>query len=183
MFLLSSLFSRVCGQNPDHTWVLGGLPLPCCQRCTGLYAGALLAIVLHAWLRPRLSRGFVQVHALFLLQLALAGLPGLAQGPVLRTFSGLFYGFGVVAFLWSPITLRLRPRPSGAGRMWRYAARLGASLVLVLSAVAWDQRLSAMALSGIVLAGAMALAALILVDIALVGLLVVSGGQPGGCVS
>jgi uncharacterized membrane protein len=175
MFPLSSLLSRVCGQNPDHTWVLGGLPLPCCQRCTGLYAGALLAIALHAWLRPRLSKGFVQAHAVFLLQLALAGLPGLAQGPVLRTISGLLYGFGVVAFLWSPITLRLGPTPCGRGGLWTYAAGLGASLVLILSAVAWDQRLSATALSGMVLGGAMALAALILVDSALAGFLVASG--------
>ena len=167
MFLLSSLFSPVCGQNPDHTWVLGGLPLPCCQRCTGLYAGALLAIVLRAWLRPRLSRGFVLAHSLFLLQLTLATVPSLAHGPVLRTISGFCYGFGVVAFLGAPVNLRLGPMPSGAGRMWWYAAGMGASLALLLSAVAWDQRLSAGVLSWIVLVGAISLVGLILVNVAL----------------
>jgi hypothetical protein len=112
-----------------------------------------------------LSKGFVQVHSLFLLQLGLAGLPWVAQGPVVRTVSGLLYGFGVVAFLWSPITPRSRPMPSGAGTRWRYATWLGASLALVLLAVAWDQRLSAIALSWIVLAGAIALGGLIVVDL------------------
>ena len=41
--LLQTIFGWVCGQNPGHTWAPGGLMLPCCQRCTGLYAGAFFA--------------------------------------------------------------------------------------------------------------------------------------------
>jgi hypothetical protein len=45
---LSHLFSFVCGQCPEHVWTCGDWTLPCCQRCTGLYVGALLAVVWHA---------------------------------------------------------------------------------------------------------------------------------------
>jgi len=35
----------ICHQIPSHTIHIGGVPLPLCARCTGIYLGALLAIV------------------------------------------------------------------------------------------------------------------------------------------
>src|ERR1051326_3535211 len=99
---LSLLFSGLCGQNPDHTWVVGGHLLPCCQRCTGLYVGAFWAAGMHACFKPQFSKPFVLVHGGFLAQLALALIPWLAQGPVTRAFSGMLFASGVVAFLWPP---------------------------------------------------------------------------------
>ena len=40
---LGQCFAFLCGQNPEHTWAPGGLLLPCCQRCLGLYVGAGIA--------------------------------------------------------------------------------------------------------------------------------------------
>jgi uncharacterized membrane protein len=94
------LFALVCGQNPAHTWSPGGALLPCCQRCTGFYAGAVMALVLHLALRIRPSARFLQVHGLFLLQMVPLGFHWVAQGALVRTWSGLLYGFGVVSFLW-----------------------------------------------------------------------------------
>lgn len=45
MELLHTVFRHVCGQPPDRTWHLDSLLLPVCQRCTGLYIGAALAVV------------------------------------------------------------------------------------------------------------------------------------------
>lgn len=96
---LIHLFSFLCGQNPEHTWAPGGIPLPCCQRCLGLYAGAAIAAWLHFWLRPELSGRFLKVHGVFLLLMVPFGYHWLPQVPTLRSFTGVLFGFGVVAFL------------------------------------------------------------------------------------
>jgi uncharacterized membrane protein len=133
---LSQLFAAVCGQNPDHTWAPGGWLLPCCQRCTGLYAGALAAALLLAWLRPRLSGRFLEVHGAFLLFMAPCGLHWIPQGPVSRTLSGLLFGFGLVAFLWLvPAERWARPATRAAAAPPGQAAAYAGGLALVMVAV------------------------------------------------
>ena len=105
--ILHHLFSAVCGQNPDHTWSPGGEPLVCCQRCLGLYVGAAVALALHWWFRPKLTGRFLEVHGLFMLVMLPCGFHWLPQGPVLRTLSGILFGFGVVTFLWLSLAARI----------------------------------------------------------------------------
>jgi uncharacterized membrane protein len=102
--ILNHLFAAVCGQNPSHTWAPGGLLLPCCQRCLGLYAGAAVAIATHWWLRPRLTARFLEVQGAFLLLMAPFGFHWVPQGPVLRTITGMLFGFGVVTYLWLSVS-------------------------------------------------------------------------------
>lgn len=47
--------SAVCHQFPEHSYRIAGVPLPLCARCTGLYLGALLTLIFHAWRHPRAS--------------------------------------------------------------------------------------------------------------------------------
>jgi uncharacterized membrane protein len=48
------LLSGVCHQYPGHALVVSGAPLPLCARCTGLFGGALLSLlILLAWRRGR----------------------------------------------------------------------------------------------------------------------------------
>jgi hypothetical protein len=101
--ILGHWFAAVCSQAPWHTWAPGEIPLPCCQRCTGLYVGAGLAALLHLGLRPRLSGRFLQIHGAFLLLMVPFGFHWVAQGPALRSISGVLFGFGVVTFLWLPL--------------------------------------------------------------------------------
>lgn len=108
--ILNHLFAAVCGQNPDHTWAPGGVLLPCCQRCLGLYVGGAIAAWLHFGLRPVLSGRFLKIHGAFLLLMAPFGFHWLPQGPVLRTVSGVLFGFGLVAFLLLPMTDRFSRR-------------------------------------------------------------------------
>ncbi|MEI8041741.1 MAG: DUF2085 domain-containing protein [Verrucomicrobiota bacterium] len=105
---LFHLFAVVCGQNPGHTWAPGGMLLPCCQRCTGLYVGAGVAGLLHLWLRPRLSGRFLEIHGAFLIFMVPFGFHWVADGPVLRTVTGVLFGFGVVTCLWLAIETRAR---------------------------------------------------------------------------
>ncbi len=119
MDLIYHLFSAVCGQHPDHTWTSAGVPLPCCQRCLGLYAGAAVAMALHGWLKPRLTGRFLEVHGLFLLVMAPFGFHWLPQGPVLRTLTGILFGFGVVTFLWLPLAARITEESAGRNSKWK----------------------------------------------------------------
>ena len=96
----SHAFSWVCGQNPDHTWMPGGLLLPCCQRCLGLYVGAGVAALLHAVLKPQPTARFLQIHGLFLLLMVPFGFHWLPHGELLRAWTGVLFGFGIVTFLW-----------------------------------------------------------------------------------
>jgi len=120
------VFSHLCGQQIDHTWLPGGLPLPVCQRCTGLYIGAVLAAALLVWFRPRLEGWFLWLHGVFLVAMAPCGLHWIGNGPEARTISGLVFGAAVVLFLtlW-PMTVfgigtgservESPPRSGGAG--------------------------------------------------------------------
>jgi len=122
--ILTHWFAAVCGQDPGHTWAPGGILLPCCQRCTGLYVGAGVAALLHLWLRPRLTSRFLEMHGAFLLLMIPFGFHWLPQGPALRTLTGVLFGFGVVAFLWLQLSQWVgertlsspSPRPSPSGR-------------------------------------------------------------------
>ncbi|HWQ93358.1 MAG TPA: DUF2085 domain-containing protein [Clostridia bacterium] len=100
---LHELFGFVCGQNPDRTWWLAGVPLPFCQRCTGLYTGAATAFILHLVLRPILTNRFLKVHGAFLVFMAPFGFHWVTHGPMIRTITGVLFAFGLVAFLRLPL--------------------------------------------------------------------------------
>jgi len=166
---LSHLFAAVCGQNPEHTWAPGGLLLPCCQRCTGFYVGALVAMLLHLWLRPRISGRFLELHGVLLLQMVPFGFHWLPQGPVSRTVTGLLFGSGVVTFLWLVPRARLpavnaRHRPHAT---WSYSLGLGASLGLLPVTAAWGDTVGALWLSCLAFGGATGLAGLALANVGL----------------
>jgi uncharacterized membrane protein len=45
--------SAVCDQLVTHSYAFGGVVLPLCARCSGMYLGALVTIGFLAWRRPR----------------------------------------------------------------------------------------------------------------------------------
>jgi uncharacterized membrane protein len=164
--LLLPIFSAVCGENSQHIWSPGGQPLPCCQRCTGLYIAVVVATALHFWLRPRVSRGFLQLHAFFLLQLGLFILPWFPSSPVLRSVSGSLFGFGVVGFL-APAVFDSRPPFRGFRFSTRtYALGLVSCLGLIPAIAEWGRRPGAIVLMCLVLAGALAIAVLVFANLA-----------------
>ena len=64
-FLISFFFSNLCHQNPYRSFVMMGLPLPVCSRCTALYLGGLAGVTLYPALRLLGERLWIQ--ALFCL--------------------------------------------------------------------------------------------------------------------
>ncbi|MHC4548020.1 MAG: DUF2085 domain-containing protein [Planctomycetota bacterium] len=152
---LEEIFSHVCGRAPGHVWDPGGAGLPFCQRCTGLYVGAAVAVGLHLLLRPRPDTRFLRVHGLFLLQMGVFGFHLVPQGPFVRTLSGQLFGFGVVAFLW------LLGGPEGRRPGHRaYAVTLVASLVALPAAARWGGAIAHAVLGALGAAGLAALALL-----------------------
>lgn len=182
--LLDHLFAALCGQNVDHTWAPGGILLPCCQRCTGLYAGACVAALLHLWLRPKLTGRFLEAHGLFLLLVAPFCFHWLPQGPVLRTLTGTLFGFTAVTFLRLPYgDASPKPphgrdvspkRPSSVGhdrltepslsRGWTYAIMLVCILIALPVLGEYGGQPGAYLLSAMVSAGAITLGALVLAN-------------------
>src|ERR1039457_5063438 len=169
--LLAHWFAAVCGQAPGHTWAPGGILLPCCQRCTGLYVGAGAAALLHLWLRPKLSGRFLEIHGAFLVVMVPFGFHWVAQGSVLRTLPGVLFGFGVVTFLWLPLSQRAGRSLSRPFRVqdsaWGYFFMLGATLILLPTTAILGGAFAAYGLAGAAFWGALVLAALIAGDVCL----------------
>jgi uncharacterized membrane protein len=112
-----ALFSLVCGQNREHTWIPGGLPLPLCQRCTGLYVGVAVGSALRGLLRFRSTARFRWIHGLFLLQMGVFGFHLVPQGPLLRGVSGYLFGLGMATFLGALAFDRGETVAPGSGRV------------------------------------------------------------------
>jgi len=135
--LLSQFFGAVCGQHPEHTWAPGGLLLPVCQRCTGLYAGAAVAAFLHVFPRPKPSSRWLELHGAFLLLMVPFGFHWIPQGPSLRSITGVLFGFGVLMFLRLPVSFRLAAQePLPGHRITPEHRRLVYLIALAVTAVA-----------------------------------------------
>ena len=165
--ILDEIFALVCSQDPSHSWACGGEPLPFCQRCTGLYVGAAIALALHLLVRPPLDNRLRQLHALLLLQMIPFGFHLVPQGAVLRTLSGLLFSFGLVGFLWLLPATHFRLRTTN--EPWRFTAYVltaAASLIFVLAAAAWGGGAVGRILSVAGLAGLAGLGCLTLANLA-----------------
>ncbi len=187
--LLGQFFGLLCGQEPGHTWAPGGILLPCCQRCTGLYVGAFVAALAHICFRPKLTGRFLEIHGLFLLLMVPFGFHWLPQGPALRGATGVLYGSAVATFLWLPLGLRTRragvgggferkceirnPKTEGSAKseirnsLAFYSSMLALPLVLLPSFGRWDSALVAHVLSAVPLAGATVLGVFIVGNVGL----------------
>jgi uncharacterized membrane protein len=165
--ILAHWFAAVCGQDPGHTWAPGGILLPCCQRCTGLYVGAAVAMLLHLGLRPKLSGRFLEIHGAFMLAMVPFGFHWVAQGPTLRALSGVLFGFAVVTFLWLPLSRLCKPPALPWLASLFYFLVLAATLILLPTTATLGGVFAAYGLSSLAFCGALALVALVIGDISL----------------
>ncbi len=169
---LDFVFSFICGQNPGHSWSPGGVLLPCCQRCTGLYVGAAIAAALHLWLKPRLSARFLQLHGGFLLLMVPFGFHWLPQGALVRTVTGVLFGCGLVTFLSLPLRRTCGARIDISKRkLGIYSVGLAATCVLLPLASSYGGSAAACALALMLAAGLVTLGLLVgtLIATALMG--------------
>ena len=133
---LSLVYHAICAQDPLHTWSPGGTALPLCQRCTGFYAGAAIALLMQVTLRFAPGPRFLTVHGLFLLAMIPLGYHWVPQDAVVRAVSGVLFGAGVVSFLWLRPGPRLFDLRDPAGRVLLVYAAVVTGTVLGIQAVA-----------------------------------------------
>jgi uncharacterized membrane protein len=162
------LFSWVCAQNAAHCWAPGGELLPMCQRCTGFYAGAAIALALILWFRPRMDARYRWLHTALVLAMTPFGFHLVPHGAVIRTLSGQWFGFGVVGLLWLLPGQCSASRAGRAGADPRLHLILGlASLILLPAFACWGGILAATLLPWVALAGLMVLVGLLVTDLVL----------------
>jgi uncharacterized membrane protein len=157
---LERAFSFLCGQDPAHTWAPSGAPLPFCERCTGLYVGAAIAMLLLILCKPVLDARFRWLHAALLVLMAPFGFHLVPQGPVLRTMSGYWFAFGIVGLL----RLGARRHPvstPGPGGSTRHLLLGLCSLVLLPVFAIWGGALASTILPWAGLAGLLVYAVLV----------------------
>jgi uncharacterized membrane protein len=142
MDALRTAFSLICGQG--RCFVIDGVPLPVCQRCFGLYVGALLTTFwLLGWRLGRSGlpgRRAVIVEGVALAAAMLGGLHVLDGGATWRLLCGLWTGH--VAMLWlvgGAAELRsLSRRDRAPLPAWMKRAQLAAlAAVPLLALLAW----------------------------------------------
>jgi uncharacterized membrane protein len=177
---LESVFTYVCGSS--HRWAPGGAALPFCQRCTGLYVGALMAAALLAVFRPQATRRFLAVHGLLLLVMVPFGLHLVPQNGPIRTLTGQLFAFGLVAYLGVlPGLCKPARQDDDGSRGWLgYGLAALSTIGLLQAAVLLGGRTGATALSFCGLAGLVVLSALALVNVVLIPRAVLSASASGG---
>ena len=165
--LLRHAFSWVCGQNPAHTWSPGGVLLPLCQRCTGVYVGACIAALLHLAWCPVPTPRWLWLNGAFLLFIIPSGFYWIPQNAELRCTSGILFGFGLVAFLWLTLQRKNETESTKNSRpqLAAFAASLFAALVLTPMLGEYGNAAAAGILMVACVVGALALAALLLANL------------------
>lgn len=94
---LQHIFSFLCAKQ--HNWLVGGAELPFCQRCTGMYVGAIAALVAYLLMKPKPSRRMLWTHGIFLLVMAPFGYHLVVQTGEIRMLTGQLFAAGLVYYL------------------------------------------------------------------------------------
>lgn len=148
--ILQALFHGVCSQWADHTWSIGGIPFPFCQRCTGLYLGAAAAVIFQLlYARPATARAR-WIYGLLLLQMVPFGLHWIPQTAAVRAASGVLFAFGAVGCLWLAVPQHW-PRliPALAARRRRTTGLLAGTLGTLVALTAHNAVLAIATIGGL----------------------------------
>lgn len=110
--MITLFFSSVCHQAHDRSFHLLGHPLAVCARCSGIYEGFLLGVIIYPFFRKLGSKVLPPLSILLfgilpmVLEVILSQL-GLIQSHLLyRSLTGLFLG-GTVTFYVMPAVFEL----------------------------------------------------------------------------
>lgn len=158
-FKLDAAGFGICHQIHTHSFVIGGHQLPLCARCTGIYLGAIVGLVLLARLRSRSVRlpsgAMLPVLGLFFVAMVADGLNSTAQaiGPaglwdtnnITRIVTGALSGLSVSFFFFPMFNLSLwqreaRNRESVLDHPFQllgYLFAAGVAVAVVLDGGAW----------------------------------------------
>lgn len=98
-------FALVCHQRPERSFHWHGFPLAVCARCTGVYVGIAVGLLLYPFVRDLREREFPARHWLvvaalpMLLDVVGQGIGWWQNTAIARSLTGLVLGVGVAFFL------------------------------------------------------------------------------------
>ncbi len=96
--LIYSVYRLGCHQLPSRSSFILGYQLAYCQRCMGIYASILVAVVLFAFVRRRLKPLPWQIYLVFIAPMAVDGVTQILglrfSGWELRILTGALFGIG-----------------------------------------------------------------------------------------
>ena len=151
-----AIFAHLCHQQPERAWLVGGELLPLCARCTGVYAGAAVALLAVPFLpasRPRAAAAAVTLAVAQMIVLGVHLVP-LGQPAWLRTLSGQVFALGLVTLL----ALPLCPGHAAPQRRWPWFAFTAlAGIGALQAALACGPRVVATLIELLALVGVVAL--------------------------
>ncbi len=161
MDLLRQLFSHLCGQV--NCWHAAGVTSVACQRCTGLYVGALLSAIFFFIFRPRPTSRSLWLHGLAMLLVVPFGYHLVSHGTLVRAVTGQLFGYGMAYYLLLVPADRFHLWRCGiprASQLWYPVALTIATVVILLLAITGRPQ-CIVALSYLAFAGLIAIAFLI----------------------
>lgn len=164
--LVQAIFTHLCHQETGRCWAPGGAALALCQRCTGVYVGAVLGVCLAPFMRFKPDKKSLILHCLFILQMIPFGLHWIPHGATMRMVTGQLFIQGILFFFIGHILLRMgRARD---GRMpHRYYLWLAAMLILLQILARLPFAFAGTLIELMALAGILILAVLFVVTLAL----------------
>lgn len=117
-------FSPICHQASERSFILSGQPLAVCSRCTGIYAGFFLGLILFPFLRRDRHSEFPPRRVLLasatpmLLELILAHTQLYESGTVIRSITGLIPGGTMVFYVMPSLFDLATPNPQREVHSW-----------------------------------------------------------------
>ena len=139
METLTDILSFLCGG--ERCFEIGGVALPVCQRCFGLYVGAAATgvwlVASGIWRRGLPSVSVFALHTAVLAAALLGGLHAFDAGPRWRMLCGLWTGHvGVMWLIGAAKCLWVLSDPARVKLPWRGRDKVQGLLLPVLLAVA-----------------------------------------------
>lgn len=99
-------FASVCHQMPSRSPHVGGVPIAICDRCSGIYSGLVLGVVVTGWGRSLWAALGQQSRYLLLGSLLPLGVDWVApvvglwqNGPISRALTGLLFGIVAASYV------------------------------------------------------------------------------------
>lgn len=164
---MDGIFSLVCGQF--HCWSPGGVSMPVCERCLGLYVGGLWGLALVVCLRASPTRVMLWLHGMAMLVMLPFGYHFVPQGPIVRTATGFLFGVGMVYYLaLTPAEVLHLERLTKARPSLPYAFVAFMPLPLILLAANYGSVLAGLLLALLAVAGLAVTSLLVLTNAAAV---------------
>ncbi|MBI5207960.1 MAG: DUF2085 domain-containing protein [Candidatus Firestonebacteria bacterium] len=150
--ILYEIGTSVCHQNFDRSFIINGLSLPICSRCTGIYLGAFLTYIYFLILSRRKGAALPDKSIMYIL-LSFIVLMGLDVGTVvlklrdtnnyIRLATGFLTGTALVCFLYPISNFMIWEKEDKRGVISKYIDLLGLIFflfifyVLIISGLEW----------------------------------------------